>query len=95
MMAVWGGGALKRVANHVRTRHLLSGEITSEVNSYHNMTLAECPLGFVVSARSEDGEIEAMRHNSLRFQGWMWHPEREAEFSVADVDRARALFRVR
>jgi gamma-glutamyl-gamma-aminobutyrate hydrolase PuuD len=91
MMAVWAGGALKGVDGHVRTRHVLSGEITSEVNSYHNITLAECPPGFIVTARSEDGEIEAMHHDSLPFQGWMWHPEREAEFSIADVHRAREL----
>lgn len=91
MMAVWAGGSLKGVEGHVGTRHVLSGEIASEVNSYHYTTLAECPPGFVVTARSEDGEIEAMRHDSLPFQGWMWHPEREAPFLVADVDRVRAL----
>lgn len=95
MMAVWAGGTLKSVEGHVRTRHVLSGEMTNEVNSYHNIALADCPPGFVVTASSEDGEIEAMRHESLPFQGWMWHPEREATFSVADVDRARALLGIR
>jgi putative glutamine amidotransferase len=76
----------------VRTRHRLSGEITGEANSYHGFSLASCPEGFEVLAQSEDGEIEAIRHQSLPWEGWMWHPEREALFSARDVQRIKALF---
>lgn len=91
MMAVWAGGSLKQVTGHVRSRHKLTGEITDEVNSYHDYSPAECPPSFEVMARSEDGEIEAIRHSSLPWQGWMWHPEREAETSASDIARIRAL----
>lgn len=92
MIAHWSGGVLKPVTGHVRTRHQLSGQIVAEVNSYHGLALAGCPHGFEVQARSEDGEIEAIRHVSLPWQGWMWHPEREHVFAAHDIDRLKQLF---
>lgn len=92
MMAHWAGTGLHPVQGHVRTRHRLTGEIAGEVNSYHGFSLATCPLDFEVLARSEDGEIEAIRHQSLPWEGWMWHPEREENFSARDVQRIKALF---
>lgn len=92
MLAHWSGTDLHPVQGHVRTRHCLSGEIAGEVNSYHGFALAICPADFEVLARSEDGEIEAIRHQSLRWEGWMWHPEREENFAARDVQRIKALF---
>jgi putative glutamine amidotransferase len=92
MLAHCSGGELKPVTGHVRTRHRLSGLIVAEVNSYHGLALDGCPQGFEVLARSEDGEIEAIRHLHLRWQGWMWHPEREAGFASHDIQRIRQLF---
>ncbi|MBU6956867.1 gamma-glutamyl-gamma-aminobutyrate hydrolase family protein [Pseudomonas sp. CVAP len=92
MIAHSEGGELKPVTGHVRTRHTLSGQIVAEVNSYHSFALADCPEGFEVLARSEDGEIEAIRHLSLPWEGWMWHPEREAFFASHDVHRLKKLF---
>ena len=54
MMAHWAGAGLHPVQGHVRTRHLLVGEIMGEVNSYHGFALAACPTGFEVLALSED-----------------------------------------
>ncbi|MCL6557025.1 MAG: gamma-glutamyl-gamma-aminobutyrate hydrolase family protein [Burkholderiales bacterium] len=92
MMAHWAGTGLRAVSGHVRTRHQLTGTISGEVNSYHGYALSACPDGFEVLARSEDGEIEAIRHRSLPWEGWMWHPEREAVFAVGDIERVRSLF---
>jgi putative glutamine amidotransferase len=92
MIAHWSGGELKPVNGHVRTRHQLSGQIVTEVNSYHCLALADCPEGFEVLARSEDGEIEAIRHLNLCWEGWMWHPEREDVFASHDVHRLKQLF---
>lgn len=92
MMAHWAGTGLHPVQGHVRTRHILVGEITGEVNSYHGFALAACPTGFEVLALSEDDEIEAIRHQSLPWEGWMWHPEREATFAKRDIQRLKALF---
>ncbi|MDZ3993773.1 gamma-glutamyl-gamma-aminobutyrate hydrolase family protein [Pseudomonas sp. Teo4] len=92
MIAHCFGGQLKPVVGHVRTRHQLSGQIVAEVNSYHGFALADCPEAFEILARSEDGEIEAIRHLSLPWEGWMWHPEREHVFAPHDIHRLRMLF---
>jgi N5-(cytidine 5'-diphosphoramidyl)-L-glutamine hydrolase len=92
MMAAWSGVKLKPVTGHVRTRHSLRGEISADVNSFHSLTLSDCPSDFVVIARSEDGSIEAIRHTSLLWEGWMWHPEREDTFATHDVRRLKMLF---
>lgn len=92
MMSLGAGVNLKPVASHVRTRHVLQGALTSEVNSFHHYALAGCPQHFEITARTEDGEIEAMRHTGLRWEGWMWHPEREKPFQSADIERLRKLF---
>jgi putative glutamine amidotransferase len=91
MMGVWVGGKIRPVVGHIRTRHQFDGEISGDGNSYHNHVLSECPVGYKVLARSEDGEIEAIRHATLPWEGWMWHPEREVPFSTRDIERLRAL----
>lgn len=93
MMAVWAGVALKPVEGHVRTRHLLQGDFMHEVNSFHNYGLADCPHGFEVTAKAENGEIEAIRNTEQNWEGWMWHPEREDPFQSADINRLRRLFK--
>lgn len=93
MMAHWAGATLYMVSGHVRTRHQLNGKIAKEVNSYHNYALTDCPSEFEVIARSEDSEIEAIRHLSLPWEGWMWHPERETEFAQYDIQRMKDLFK--
>lgn len=91
MMAHWAGMSLHSVSGHVRARHQLTGTISAEVNSYHGYSLANCPEGFEVLARSEDGEIEAIGHLSLPWEGWMWHPERELVFTSHDIERLKGL----
>jgi N5-(cytidine 5'-diphosphoramidyl)-L-glutamine hydrolase len=91
MMGVFAGNNLKVIEGHVHKRHLLVGEIAREVNSYHNLVLASCPSEYDVIARSSDGEIEAIRHQNLPWEGWMWHPEREKTFNVADINRTKDI----
>lgn len=96
MMAVWAGGALVRKEGHVGCRHQLvvpaqRDEWPEAVNSYHNWSLAACPEGFEVTATAADGSIEAVRHKQLPWEGWMWHPEREAPFSLLESKRLKRL----
>ncbi len=93
MMAAHKGISLKLVDGHVRQRHALQGSLTHEVNSFHRYSLAECPQDFVVTAYAEDGEIEAIKHTTLQWEGWMWHPEREVPFNTIDIDCLKALFK--
>lgn len=92
MMANWAGTLVHKVEGHVSSRHKLVGVIDFEVNSYHNFSINACPSGFSVLAHAKDGEIEAIGHNSLPWEGWMWHPEREENFSTHDLLRARKIF---
>lgn len=95
MIAKWTGVDLHTVHGHVCTRHHLVGEISGEVNSYHGFSLTTCPVDFDVLARCEDGEIEAIRHQLLPWEGWMWHPEREENFAKRDIQRIKVLFGVK
>jgi len=90
-IAVRAGVEQRAMSGHLRTRHTVSGEIVRDANSYHNYVLAACPAGFDVLACSEDGEIEAIRHEALPWEGWMWHPERELVFANDDIERLRRL----
>ncbi len=92
IMGVWAGATLKPVEGHVRARHRIAGGINGDVNSYHKYAIADCPLGFEVTARSEDGEIESIRHRNQSWEGWMWHPERENSFSARDIASVKNLF---
>jgi len=92
MIGIWAGGALKNVEGHIGSSHLLYGEIVGEVNSYHNFSLCECPSSFEVIAVDENNYIEAIRHQTLPWEGWMWHPEREKVFQINHIQRLRNLF---
>lgn len=97
MIAVWSGGQLIQKHGHVGVRHQLEfinqkGEWPANVNSYHNWSLIDCPNGFEIVAKSEDGTIEAIKHKELPWEGWMWHPEREPTFSTYDTNRIKELF---
>ena len=97
MLANYSGTGLKKVDHHVGIRHRLIknsfgyGLPGEDVNSYHEMTLADCPTGYIVSAQSDDESIEAIVHSEKPWEGWMWHPEREKEFMLSDLDRARSI----
>ncbi|CAA7623880.1 gamma-glutamyl-gamma-aminobutyrate hydrolase family protein [Magnetospirillum sp. SS-4] len=92
MMAHWAGTALVPVSGHVGGRHrLAAGGWPVEVNSFHNFALADCPPGYEVAARSGDGAIEAIRHRTLPWEGWMWHPERDDPVDPLDTARLVAL----
>lgn len=92
MLGQWAGGGLTPVVGHAGTRHELVGELSGKVNSYHCYSLACCPSGFNLLARSKDGCIEAIRHKELPWEGWMWHPEREQNSSARDIERFKRLF---
>jgi anthranilate synthase component II len=45
------------------------------VARYHSLALEDCPEGFNVTARSDDGEIMAIQHHDQALYGVQFHPE--------------------
>ena len=53
------------------------GKSADEVNSSHHQAVKEKGKGFIVTARSDDGVVEAIENPSKRFVlGVQYHPER-------------------
>lgn len=87
------GVKLQPVDGHVATEHgiTLEGEPV-QVNSYHAWGATDTVAGLLVIGRAEDGVIEAVEHRDHRLRGIMWHPERRAPFSDADLVLLRTTF---
>lgn len=93
LLATEAGVPLHAIEDHVATRHEVKGTLPAqEVNSYHVLAFSQCPQGYEVLATAPDGSIEAIRHRKLPWQGWMWHPEREDEYSQADIAAIAEIF---
>jgi putative glutamine amidotransferase len=62
------------------------------VKSSHHQGFGRIGEGLVVTARADDGTIEAVEDPSLRFAvGVLWHPEAGEDFALFQglVDQAR------
>lgn len=86
------GISTELIKGHAGTRHILTGEICKEVNSYHDYGITICPKNYKILAVSDDSRIEAISNNLLPWEGWMWHPERENPFEKTDIRRVKNLF---
>jgi putative glutamine amidotransferase len=65
--------------------HRVLGVETATVNSFHHQALAGIAPGFRVSAKAEDGVVEAIERSDHPFYlGVQWHPERAP---ASDVSR--------
>jgi gamma-glutamyl-gamma-aminobutyrate hydrolase PuuD len=70
----------------------ITGSRKLHINSFHHQAVREPAPGLRVTARSEDGIIEAVESESYRWLlGVQWHPER-LEASESDRDPDRLLF---
>jgi len=92
MIAHYHGASLVPLTGHVRKRHRLDGEVSWEVNSFHDFAIESCPTSFKVFATcTTDGSVEGIKHDYLPWEGWMWHPEREDSFCELQLARAKRL----
>ena len=88
------GVKLEKVSGHVTPSHKIVGESFERiVNSFHQLGTRMTHQDLVVSARAEDGTVEAIEHIHLLLQGIMWHPERSTPFDEWDLDLFRKFFR--
>lgn len=97
VLAKRAGVGLVRIEGHVNSLHSLIScnqsdlLIPARVNSYHNFCIESVPVGYRAIALSSDNCIEGIKHSSLPWEGWMWHPERNAQFANIDTVRLRNL----
>jgi N5-(cytidine 5'-diphosphoramidyl)-L-glutamine hydrolase len=84
---------LRRVEGHVAPCQAIriDGE-RKEVNSYHRFAAFDSRPPLEVWAVADDGVVKAIRHSAEPIIGIMWHPERSAQFSPADVALFRQVF---
>ena len=92
IMSVWGGGTISPVEGHAGVRHNLLSPTKRSVNSYHTYKIEKMPSSFSSFEHSTEGIIEAIRHDSLPWEGWMWHPERNKHFDSRDLTQISELF---
>lgn len=101
MIGCYFGAQLHGVSGHSGVRHhltsILDGEqsrhVEAEVNSYHDYAFLTHELPSTLVSLAEAGEIvEAFRHRDFPIYGIMWHPEREIDFSDADINFFRWCF---
>jgi putative glutamine amidotransferase len=65
------------------------GEVVDDIHSHHHQGIAEVGHGLVVSARADDGSIEAIEDPAQPFcMAVLWHPEEAAGTSGAPLFRA-------
>ena len=55
--------------------------MAKNVNSFHNYALEVVPEGWKLSASAPCGNIEAIVHNHLRWEGWIWHPKEKSSIT--------------
>jgi gamma-glutamyl-gamma-aminobutyrate hydrolase PuuD len=86
---------LRGVEGHVARRQVIriDGE-PREVNSYHRFAAFDSRPPLDVWAVAADGVVKAIRNSAQSITGIMWHPERSAPFSPADVLLFRRVFEV-
>ena len=90
------GGEIESVTNHVNVKHELIFDSSQEnfpkfTTFYYKNGLRKCPKNLKVIARSGQGQIEAIAHRKLKWEGWMWHPEREKDVSNICSQRFKNL----
>ena len=89
-MNYYQGGNTRKHSGHTSNTHIINGELSNRldimVNSYHDFSIFSDDLGegFIPTALSPDGVIEAFAHKTYPWCGIMWHPERNIKLSNFD-----------
>jgi len=97
LLSKFFGAKLGKISGHVRTRHqcIISTKdklFPKNINSYHNFNIRNCPKNFYITVKSNDNSIEAIKHKKFKWEGWMWHPEREHKFNSYSKKRMFKIF---
>lgn len=75
--------------SHGSTLHTIMNTTRIKTNSFHHLAIKDLAEAFLVSARADDGIIEAVEHQGYKFIiGVQWHPEMMASTD----DKMKRLF---
>jgi len=89
-IAIYFGGSLQKVTGHTAVRHNI--DINRNVNSYHEYSPSALPDSLEIISKSQDGQIEYIKHKEFPITGIMWHPERESPFKEEDINLIKIIF---
>ena len=64
------------------------------VNSFHNQSVKKLGTGLRVSAKSSDGIVEALEHESYAIYGVQWHPEKSYRVDETSQKLIRAMVNI-
>lgn len=102
IIADYFNGEFEKINGHVGTSHRIIVFEESNfkeylkkldfVNSYHNYGIKKIPDGFILSAKSDDGIIEAMENKEHNIFCQMWHSERQTPFKENELMTIKKLF---
>lgn len=97
MIAKFFGVKTIKVKNHVRVEHksIFASKdklFPKTINSFHDYGIKQCPKNFIVTIFSKDRTIEAFKHKKFKWEGWMWHPERDKIISIKSLKRVKNIF---
>ncbi len=70
---------------------IFSGTSEMMVNSFHNQSVKNLGNGLKISARSSDGIIEAIEHESYPIYAVQWHPEKSYRVDISSQKLIRAM----
>ena len=91
-------GKLKKIENHVRKKHFISGSSLTKdlkVNSFHDFGFNNIMMGknLKMLASSNDGVVEYFKHVNKLIYGIMWHPERNKKIKKFDREIIKKIFK--
>jgi len=97
-LSLFFGSKLKKIKNHVNKKHHCQlptndKNFPKRIKCFHNYSINRCPKNFIVTVKSGDGSIESIKHNKYKWEGWMWHPERNYESSKILKKRIIKIFK--
>jgi putative glutamine amidotransferase len=62
------------------------------IKSHHNYAITSISKNLSATFLAEDDSIEGIEHNELPIKGIMWHPERQSEIHIDDLNYFKNYF---
>jgi putative glutamine amidotransferase len=104
VIAEYFDSSLKKVDSQVNIRHTLIPNKSSKyyqylnklstVNSFHNFAVDEISDEILIGATDPSGIIKSIEHKKYKIFAHMWHPEREKDFNINEIELIKYFYGV-